>query len=476
MEKYSVITQKTGCHSLVDALQRSIVKTLTANPPSEVLVQDNKFFYSKRGMEHGETVHKQILEAKEQRVLILDQDVLILKESLVQKALEIMKDPSVFCCHTYEHSFDGIPLPVPPFVMLNKNLYLKNQQFFKNTGYDCFKGAYDNKLKMVKIEPEDQIYHFGSGCRSHYFRLFVTSHWETSFEKWKKATGSSAVFTDYVCNDGMDIEDHQWLNHHILSELRTTISRKTPFSLMRLGDLNLRFFSGYLDKTKDFPHICNEHPDIAMPSPKVGEELAAEMIPYLNNANYIDHPELYKGVFNPLYRWRSPLGRCSEIYAKLGITNQSYCCSLQSYLSVVKGFEINLYQVLKDKKVFYIGPWDGLKTVIEKKKLQVSEYNYYPLSMSANHNERYVTMNNALKGVDINYWDVFIICGSVYGRIINGRIKRAGGRAFDLGQASNFALNNIFELCFETTEDRTMYTIKNNFKTEEKIWDGKKNE
>ena len=474
MEKYSIVTQKTGCHLLFDSLIRSIKKNLK---PDEILSYENRFIYSKTNVAHGICINEKIQEAKNRLTLLLDHDMLILDSEIIDRMIKEMEDENIFCCTAFGYPFDGEVLPTPQCIMINRDLFLKNGIGFDcsgNPGWDSFKKAkHIFNQKLIEINPGKSVFHLEKGSRLPYYELILKNVWKNRFESWKKIVKSDAIFEDYVIDDGMDLLDNEWLVFRVLSDLNDCIIRRKSFSTMRLGDLGLRYLDDYFFNLKDFTHVGLEHPDLAMPSDEIGRKLIEELIENMKIADYIDHPGLYKGTLGDLFGWRGVLNRVEEIYNKAGIISNStkYCSSLQGYLSFVLKFELNLYDIMKGRKILFVGPYDSLSHLNQKRPFQPKELGFYRLSLSADHNRRYEVMNDFTKNFDPDYWDFVLVTGSLYGRTIIGRIKRMGGRVFDLGQAIGFNPNNIFEPSVRQIENHTYYEVIDHFKSGEK--DGK---
>ncbi len=471
MEKYSIITQRTGCHILIDSLLRSIKRNLN---PDEVLVYENRFVYSRTNVPHGKCVNEKIHEAKNRLVLLLDHDILILDSKIINEMIEKMKDENVFCCTPFDYPFEGEDLPTPQCVMINKDLFLKNGIEFGcggNPGWNTFKNAKNAfKQEIIKIDSGKSVFHLERGGRIPYYQLILNNFFKDKFEIWKKDVSSNANFEDYVIDDGMNLLDNEWLVFEVLSNLNDCINKRKPFSTIRLGDLGLRYLYDYFFNEKDFTHVGFKHPDLAIPNDKIGRKLIEELIESMKKADYIDHPDLYKGALSDLYKWRGILDWADEVYNKARIINNKtkFCSSLQGYLSFVFDFELNLYDIMKGRKILYVGPHDSLEELNRRNPFQPKELGFYQLSLSNDFNERYEVMNNFTKNFDPNYWDLVLVTGSLYGRTIIGRIKKMGGRAFDLGQAISFNPNNIFEPSIKQIKDHTYYEIIDHFVSGEK--------
>lgn len=463
MEKYSIVVPKCGCHILADSFLRSVKKHLD---PAEVIVIDSVFKYSKRSKYHGQCMNEGIRQSKTDLVLLSDHDILVFDSECVNKMIETMQEDNVFACGYFDYPFDGVPFLTPFFTMVNKEMFLKNGIEFDgggNPAYNVFLHAKSLNQKMIKLDPKKSIFHLSQGSLLTYDDLMIKNKFRIEFENWKKSAGSEANFEDYVIDDGMDYIDNDWLNWQVLSKLDECINKKEPFSTIRLGDLGLRYLYDYFFDSKDFTHVGLEHPDLAMPNDEIGKELIRELIENMREADWIDHPGLYKGVFEDLYEWRGLLNSIDKIYKKAEI-KRSFCSSLQGHLAFVEDFEITLYDILKGRRIMYVGPFDEIKLLNERKDLKISKYGYYKLSLDSDHMIRYNVMNNFMKTYNPDDWDLVLVTGSLYGRTIVGRVKKAGGRAFDLGQAVFFNPNNIFENSVTPTKNKTYYKLVNHYK------------
>jgi glycosyltransferase involved in cell wall biosynthesis len=464
--KYSIVTQKCGCHLLSEAQQRSFHKYLT---PDEIIIENAKFKQHPKSERHGYLMNKGILKARNDMILLVDHDIMIFDNSLIEQMLEEASKPNTFVCSAFHKPYDGELVVLEICAVINRQMFLSNGIEFDGSGNPCyyaFKEAMRRGQRCIKIEGDKRVFHLEAGSKSHYTELIINGHWKKVFENWKRKTGSTESFDDYVVDDGMDIDDVHQLNAIVLEQLNRRIIYKEPFSLIRLGDLNLRYLDSYFNDPKDFVHVGTEHRDIAVPNNEVGLKLMKELIEGLKEADWIDHPDTYKGTFNYLYNWRGIFTRCNETYNKTGMdfVNKNFCSSIQGYLSLVKDFSFTLYDIMKDRKILFVAPYDTLGELNTRKDLKVSKYQFYQLSLSNDYNERYSSMEGFFKSFNPNDWDVVLVMGGFYGRIIISRIRKLGGRAFDLGQAVRFSPDNIFDKVVTPIENQTYYSIIDGYK------------
>lgn len=461
MIKYSIITQKCGSHLLMNALLKSIEKHLT---PDEIIIEDNKFIEYSKSERHGLTMNKQILKARNDYVLMLDQDIMIFDNSLIEQMFQEVLKPNVYACGTYDYLYEGTLLLTPSCVMLNKKMHLENKEEFNGSGNPCwaaFGNAYVKSQKLIKIDGGKRIFHLGSGIRRPYSQLIVNNHWRSEFENWKKDNNSNVNFDDYVVDDGMDIDDLHQLNNIVLDQLDYKIKCREPFSMMRLGDLTLRLLWDYFYDPKDFSHIARNHAELAMPNEEICRKLTEEHIEGMKITDWLDHPYTYKGIMGNLFGWRQPLNRCSEIYEKCGINvkEKNFCSSLQSYLSLFKEFDRTLYDILKGRSIIYVAPYDTLGELNQRKNLEIAKYKYYQMPMESNRMLQHNAMENFFIDFKSDDWDLVVTSAGMYGRILLGCVRKLGGRAFDLGQAAGFCPNNIFDKVVIPIEDKTFYKL-----------------
>lgn len=449
--KYSIITQKCGCHLLVEALLRSVHKYLV---PDEIIVEDTKFKYYSKSERHGRLMHREILKARNDYVLLVDHDIMIFDNSLIEQMCEEISKPNVYACGVYDKFYNQAikgPLLTEMCTILNKRMYLENGLEFDGSGNPCYlalERAVQKGQLLIKIDGGNRIFHLEAGSIRPYPELFINNIWRSKFENWKKLNNSNVNFDEYVVDDGMDIDDLHQLSSIVLAQVNRKIEYKEPFSLIRLGNSGLKYLEDYLFNKTD-------------PNDGIGKKLIKELIESMKDADWIDHPYTYKGVFNDLCDWRLLSERCSEIYSKAGITthNTNYCSSLQGYLSFVKDFDKQLYSIMEGRRILFVALYDALSLLNERKDLKIAKYKYYQLSPSADYQERYNVMEIFFKDFKPDEWDLVIVSGGLFGRIMIGRIKKLGGRGFDLGKAISFSPDNIFSEVVIPIENETYYKL-----------------
>ena len=449
---YTLLTIKCGSHLLYNALMKSVKEHLPA--PSEIIVKDYHWRYSKQAKTPGEGWDQGIKEAQNELVVVCDDDVIFHDSVLVNSLLHKMEsNPNILVASADSYPFNGRVLPVSGVMCIRKSLYEKGIPFDSsgNPCYNTFVNAEDVlKQELLVLNMPKSWTHLH--CGSTYLYSQILDEDFHIYPRWK----------EYMVDDGLDMSDMEDLTCRILREIETAIKYRISWSNIRLGDLGMRYLEDYFFNEKDFTHVGQKHPDLAIMNDEIGRKMIEELIRHMKNANWVDHIKLYKGVLNDLYEWRGSCQRTDTTYKTAGIINKNYCSSVQNYLMFIEEFERNLYQSLEGRKVLYVGPHDELIKVMERANCKPSQYGYYQLSMGSPE-ERYQVMNDFSKFYKKEYWDLVCVTGSLYGRLIIGRVKEMGGRAVDLGQSVGFCPNNIFEGCFSVNENKTFYRIKNHY-------------
>jgi len=227
----------------------------------------------------------------------------------------------------------------------------------------------------------------------------------------------------------------------ILNDLNMCIVGRKPFSIIRFGDGGLKFIHAILTKDKDNLKLIIEKE--GLPEKNVKNVLKL-WVKYANQANYIDSPQVYfdDGVFWPRIKntTRKPisiktyrlLAAWKRIYDSIGITNEKYCNPEFNYLCMAKREHyINLYDVLKDRKVAFITACPKAVDFLNTKKLDVDLFKI--VKQYDNHYENsFHKIIKTIKEKACDY-DVWLVSSGELGRIYSGVIKEMGGRTVDMG-------------------------------------------
>jgi len=483
MEPYSIIIPKCCSHIYLRGLLKSIEDFLPV--PDEIIVVDNKYTYSKYNSNHPGAVNKAIPFTKNELVLIVEVDTLAASKDIFGLLLKEMEDPKVGVASPevgYEKVGEKLPYCYGTLALVRKSLLMMSPGY-KSAGvpsYPFVKWLLSNGYKIAHVKNMEGKYFHLHGSSKMHEHIYLMAYLKHKFTGWKTQYKSPLDFDIYYEDIGTDKVELDDLNTTILNNLITTMDQNKPFSLLRLGDLSLRLLDSHYSNPTDFEKVIT-HNDLGIQNTKVAHELTEELIRHLKNASWVDHPKLYKGAMNDLYGWRGTLNRIDDIYSKVGINDPlknngkpAFCSSLQGHMSLLEDFENHLYRALKGRRVMFIAPWDELGALNHRRNLGLAKYQFYPLSMSNNLEERYTVFQKFFNSFDVKEWDLILTMGSIWGRLIIGRVAELGGRGFDIGQALKFNPCNIFSPTVKPTTNDTLYSLIDHFPKDKILFDSYK--
>ena len=452
--KYTIITQKCGCHLLVEALLKSIHKYLK---PDEILVTDGKCWQHRGMRDISSQLHEEILKARNEYVLMLDQDILIFDNSLIEEMLSNMVKPDVFVCGAFTHDYKVKGYPdflVASCNMLNKQRYLEGITFDKTSHTEpCtepFTHAINKGQKMIVLNPGKRVFHLNAGFKQTYGDLIVNGYWKFYFDRWKLDTGSNEVLEDYINDDGMDIIDLAHLNNYTSSLIEHWSKDGGGHSFLLINEADFKYIDNY--------NLLGER----------DKKLTEELLNHIKEATFLPHPRLYKNFFDDSFSNKTMISKYSELYDRLDIYDRAfgyeyfgrYVLPIQNYMCLVDNFDISFYDIVRGKSIVYLGPYDAVGELNKKKNLGMIEYKYYPLTSSNAYND----MENFFKESNPKDYQLVITNGDFYGNIIAGRVRNFNKMSFNIGDALSFNLNDTLKTFLEVTKDGTAYKLRDNYK------------
>jgi len=220
--------------------------------------------------------------------------------------------------------------------------------------------------------------------------------------------------------------------NHILKDIEYHLNNKKPFSLVRLGDGDIKLLHS----------ACQGivHNDKFRRQGIPGSDLNIVIQIYrksCNNANYISSFDVYfdgnfwsrkssSGTRKKLESWK-------KIYKKIGIQNQSYCNPEIGFLLFLRS-KYNLFNLIKDKKICLITCFKSIELKLRKLNYDVNTI-LIP-KIYSNHYSKYKP-NKLLIKSSIEKNDIFLIGAGGLGKGYSKVIKRNGGIAIDIGQVFN---------------------------------------
>lgn len=225
---------------------------------------------------------------------------------------------------------------------------------------------------------------------------------------------------------------------HILKDLENTIDKKLPFSLVKMGDGEIKFFGMELKNEislwkcsqqcvkPDLPFIKNINKMIRISA---------------NEANYLGGFGVY--FKDHKYYWpRKEYSNCSKVivdwkkyYDKMGIINTNYCSPEIGFYFFLNEFK-NLFDVMRNKKVLIVTCWDKLKDKNPFKNLGY-DVEFFIIPKRNTKGWKHFENNLDSLGKIAPCYDLILLSGGTLGRCYSGRIKRNNGRVIEIGQVSN---------------------------------------
>ncbi len=226
---------------------------------------------------------------------------------------------------------------------------------------------------------------------------------------------------------------------NILTHLDSSIRERSPFSLIRFGDGGIKAIHSYI--------FCDV-PQLSIISEKEGiplnkfEMLIDGWAAAVKYTDYLDSQEMYfDGRFWP--RLRKPqkgmtaktkdrMLMWDDLYGRVEFENFSYCNPESNYLSVLRvdGWP-NILDVMKNRKVCVITAVPTIKYVLRQRGFDVDI-----IEIVGHYEDQYEnSYHNVMKYIEqtANVYDLWLVAAGELGRLYSGKIRRLGGRCFDIG-------------------------------------------
>ena len=363
--KYTLVTQRGGCHHFMDALFRSLEKSNIK--PDEILVTQNS-------EEPGPQLHFEALKARNDYLLLVDHDVMLFDNQLVEEMCHHMTQPNVFACGVLDYPYAGIPILFPSCTMVNRKMYLENGVSFSGSEpcVEPFSEAMRKGQKLVKIGKSEltysldkRVFHLNQGFKKLYSILLLDNFWRESFNKWKELTGSTASFDDYVHDDGLDLLDIQKLFSAYCDLIEHFMENKLPFSMLLLGKSGIEF-------------VENPRQD--------NVSVAEELKQLIGEATFVDCMAMCRGSLEAMHdpeleNQQLSLYRDAGFKTVYGsVVRGTYCFPIHNYMFLVENLGSKLYPLLKRRKVLYAGPNNAMGELVRKRAVDLSDYAYFQIS------------------------------------------------------------------------------------------------
>jgi hypothetical protein len=220
---------------------------------------------------------------------------------------------------------------------------------------------------------------------------------------------------------------------HILDDLIDHLENKDPFSILRLGDGDLKLLDELI-RGKINPGKFKRS---GIPEDK-GKWVLNLYKNGCNSANYTSSFEMYNtdkfwnryfspGTGDKVRRWK-------KIYKEIGITNQNYCNPEIGHLLFLSG-EDNLLKYIKGKRVCLITCFGG----VSKRLKNVGVENINTILIPSINHGHYSAYNRTTKEIikRNKETDIFLMGAGALGKGYAKTIKDHGGICIDIGQVMN---------------------------------------
>lgn len=222
---------------------------------------------------------------------------------------------------------------------------------------------------------------------------------------------------------------------HVLKDIEFHLNENKPFSLVRVGDGDLKLLSG-LHKGR-----INKQKFRRSGIPERDSNQVLKIYrDGCNNANYTSSFEHYstyrmwnrkfsKGTTSKVKAWKS-------IYADVGITNKNFCSPEIGFLLFLKDIENNLLNLLTNKKVCIITCYKNLATKFGER---LNANVFVIPAIGRGHYRVYGTRLQLLEEfVRSKRFDIYFVSAGALGKGYSDHIRGAGGISIDIGQVAAF--------------------------------------
>lgn len=219
--------------------------------------------------------------------------------------------------------------------------------------------------------------------------------------------------------------------NYIKKDIISHINNKEPFSLVRLGDGDLKLLLALVDG-KVNPIKFNRS---GIPHSH-GKQILKIYRNGCNNSNYTSSFEMYHtdefwnrkfspGTKNKVQRWKG-------IYRRVGITNENFCNPEIGHLLFLD--DVDLMNDLQDKRICLVTCFPQLRKQLKKKGFNIRVIQIPALN--SGHYIQYRKICNRIEKI-VDDVDIFFIGAGALGKGYSNIIKKAGGVSVDVGQVLN---------------------------------------
>lgn len=224
---------------------------------------------------------------------------------------------------------------------------------------------------------------------------------------------------------------------HILKDIKNHIENQLPFSIVRLGDGDLKILYELTTGVFDSQRSKRESYNL-----KNSKELLNSYIHACNSANYTSGFDIYSN--GQFWRTCDPCSLISEdcvelinnwksFYQNLGIISTNYCSpELGWQLFLERENKINLLNILDGQKIVLITCWPKKG----RRKLQTVGLDAVSIGIPGRFGNHYLQVKNTKERIKqiIKERKIFLVGAGAWGRGYSDYIKQLGGIAIDIGK------------------------------------------
>jgi len=218
----------------------------------------------------------------------------------------------------------------------------------------------------------------------------------------------------------------------ILQDIQRHLKKEKGFSIVRLGDGDLKLIRSLFRKEYSAKLKQQGIPN----DPKVFKKILEMYSVAMNAANYISSFDVYFHENSPFYwprNWNNKIKvvkKWKKVYEKLNVHNDSYCNPDISFFLFLESEEGSLFDLLRDRKICLVTPFEQAKPLLEKFGFDVDLVLVPP--RNGNHYTHFnLIMEKIKRKKDCN---VFLVGAGALGRAYSHLVKQMGKVAIDIGQ------------------------------------------
>lgn len=227
--------------------------------------------------------------------------------------------------------------------------------------------------------------------------------------------------------------------NHILNDINCHLEEKKPFSLVRVGDGDLKLLwdihLGKVNKQKfERSGIPEDQGQFVIDIYRDG----------CNTANYTSSFDEYytEAMWNRKFSkgTRIKIKNWKEVYKNVGITNRNFCSPEIGFFFFLKNVKNNLINQMKGRNVCIITSYKRVD--IKLKRIGINAELFSIPGINQGHYSSYNHNVKTLKKlVAKGKFDIFLNAAGALGKGYSYHIKEAGGICIDIGNVARFWCN-----------------------------------